>query len=129
MAIAWFSLKFLFREEPRLRVTGLYGCVQKSSAMGVPLINAMFETNPAVGLLTLPVLVWTTTHLILGSFLVPRLAAFVKRESERLGINDDEAEEFDLHSSISISESASAANPGVGEADTECLSQVEEARS
>ena len=57
---------------------------------GVPLIQTMYEGNPDVALYTLPVLVWTTFHLLLASFLIPRLVAFVKRENRRLGIDDEE---------------------------------------
>ena len=32
--VAWLVLKLFFYDEPRLRVMGLYGCVQKSAAVG-----------------------------------------------------------------------------------------------
>lgn len=32
--VAWLVLKVFFYNEPRLRVMGLYGCVQKSAAVG-----------------------------------------------------------------------------------------------
>jgi len=53
-------------------------------AMGVPLINAIYEDDPLVGLYTLPVLIWHTSQLLIGSGLAPRLAKFVKQEEERL---------------------------------------------
>jgi sodium/bile acid cotransporter 7 len=90
MVVAWYSLKLVFPTEPKLRVMGLYGCTHKTVAMGVPLINAIYEGNPAVGLYTLPLLIWHPLQLVIGSFLAPKLAAFVKREQERLGIVEDE---------------------------------------
>lgn len=86
MGVAWYMLRFCFPQQPKLRVMGLYGCTHKTVAMGVPLINAIYEGNPAVGLYTLPLLIWHPMQLVLGTFLAPRLAAFVEREEERLGL-------------------------------------------
>ena len=58
--------------------------------MGVPLINAIYEDNPLVGLYTLPLLIWHPMQLVVGSFLAPYLMAFVNAEKERLGISDDD---------------------------------------
>jgi hypothetical protein len=69
---------------------GLFGCTHKTVAMGVPLINAIYESDPAVGLYTLPLLIWHPMQLVIGTFLAPKLANFVKREHERLGIVEDE---------------------------------------
>jgi sodium/bile acid cotransporter 7 len=85
MVLAWVSLRFFFRDEPKLRVMGLFGCTHKTVAMGVPLINAIYENNAWIGLITLPLLIWHTMQLIIGSFLAPRLAAWVEKEEERLG--------------------------------------------
>lgn len=67
---------------------GLYGCTHKTVAMGVPLINAIYEGNPAIGLYILPLLIWHTMQLIIGTFLSPRVMKFVKRERERLGLSE-----------------------------------------
>lgn len=84
MILAWYLLKLLFPDNPQLRVMGLYGCTHKSVAMGIPLINAIYEENPLVGFYTLPLLVWHPMQLLIGSFLAPRLSDFVKKEEERL---------------------------------------------
>eukprot|EP00978_Attheya_sp_CCMP212_P015091 scaffold38814_cov48-Attheya_sp.AAC.1 len=84
MVLAWIMLRILFRDEPKLRVMGLFGCTHKTVAMGVPLINAMYEDNPNVGLYTLPLLIWHPMQLVIGSFLAPRLAAFVERKEAAL---------------------------------------------
>ncbi|GKY93560.1 hypothetical protein MPSEU_000323400 [Mayamaea pseudoterrestris] len=89
MAGSWYSLQLLFRDQPRLRVMGFFGCTQKTVAVGVPLIGAMFEDSPAVGLYTLPLIIWYTMQLVIGTALVPRLVAFVRNEEVRLGINQD----------------------------------------
>ena len=58
--------------------------------MGVPLINAIYENNPLIGLYTLPLLIWHPMQLVVGSFVAPYLVKFVNAEKERLGIVDDE---------------------------------------
>ena len=91
MIIAWILLKVLFPDQPALRVMGLYGCTHKSVAMGIPLINAIYEDDPNIGFYTLPLLIWHPMQLVIGTFLSPRLSTFVTREEERLqtdSIND-----------------------------------------
>ena len=95
MVIAWYALRLLFPSKPKLRVMGLYGCTHKTVAMGVPLINAIYEDNPAVGLYTLPLLIWHPMQLVIGTFLAPRLARFVEREEERLGLTVNEVDSVD----------------------------------
>lgn len=84
MVLAWYLMKLLFRNRPKLRVMGLYGCTHKTVAMGVPLINAIYESNPNVGLYTLPLLIWHPMQLVIGSALAPRIANWVEREEDRL---------------------------------------------
>ena len=84
MVFAWFCLWVLFKNEPTLRVMGLYGCTHKTVAMGIPLINAIYDGNPAIALYTLPLLIWHPMQLIIGTFLSPRLASWVtKIEKEK----------------------------------------------
>ena len=66
--------------------------------MGVPLINAIYEDNPLVGLYTLPLLIWHPMQLVIGSYLAPKLFQWVQDEKSRLGIeeeNDDDEDEND----------------------------------
>lgn len=87
MVTAWYLMKLLFRDQPKMRVMGLYGCTHKTVAMGVPLINAIYEKDPNIGLYTLPLLIWHPMQLVIGSALAPRLNAWTIREVERLGGN------------------------------------------
>jgi len=88
--IAWILLKLLFRDSPRLRVMGIYGCVQKSAAVGIPLIGAIYENNPTLaGLYTLPLLIWHPSQMLLGSALVPHLAAGVQKLEAHLSSVDN----------------------------------------
>ena len=61
---------------------GLYGCTHKTVAMGIPLINAIYDGNPAIALYTLPLLIWHPMQLIIGTFLSPRLASWVVKTEE-----------------------------------------------
>ena len=94
MALAWMTLRVLFRNEPKLQAMGLFGCTHKTVAMGVPLINAIYEDNPLVGLYSLPLLIWHPMQLVLGTAVAPRVAAYVTRREKELGLNvEDEDEE------------------------------------
>ena len=88
MIMAWYMLRILYRNEPKLRVTGLYCCTHKTVAIGIPLITAIYSDNAAtaskVGLYTLPLLIWHPLQLIIGTLLAPKLAKFVEREELRL---------------------------------------------
>jgi SBF-like CPA transporter family (DUF4137) len=88
MTVAWFVLKFLYPNNPRLRVMGLYGCTHKSVATGIPLIDAIYGTYKAVGLYTLPVLIWHPMQLLLGTILSPYLTKWVESEQKRLNLDD-----------------------------------------
>jgi solute carrier family 10 (sodium/bile acid cotransporter), member 7 len=90
MALAWFTMKLLFNKEPGLRVMGVYGCTQKTIALGIPLILAIFGGSPDISLYTLPILIWHPMQLVVGSSLVPKFQKFMVTEKERLGIVDDD---------------------------------------
>ena len=61
MAFSWPILKLLFNKEIGIRVMGFYGCHHKTVAMGLPLINAIYEDNPKLGMYALPLLLWHPT--------------------------------------------------------------------
>jgi len=96
MILAWYLLKLLFGTEPKLRVMGLFGCTHKTVAMGIPLINAIYDGNPAIALYTLPLLIWHPMQLVVGTFLSPRLFAWVvDEEKKKIGSNDDDDDDDD----------------------------------
>jgi hypothetical protein len=65
-------------------------------AMGIPLIGAIYENDPNVGIYVLPILIWYPMQLLIGAFLVPWLQRFVQEEKDRLGIADyDSGDEVD----------------------------------
>jgi sodium/bile acid cotransporter 7 len=99
LTIAWSVTHIFYRDEPKLRVVGLFGPVAKTIALGIPLIQSLYESNPRVGVYTLPILIWHPMLLVLGSCLTPFVRSFVDKELERLktttlhGDFQDEADE------------------------------------
>ena len=93
MVLSWnvLGLPFMFRDEPKLRVMGLFGCTHKTVAMGIPLINAIYEDNDKVGLYTLPLLVWHPMQLFIGSSISSKLSLFVENEEGRLHAKESQA--------------------------------------
>ena len=89
MVLAWVSLRILFRNEPKLQAMGLFGCTHKTVAMGVPLINAIYEDNPMVGLYTLPLLIWHPMQLVLGTAVALMIVAYMERREEELQGKED----------------------------------------
>ena len=87
--LAWVSLGLLFPGRPKMRVCGFFICTQKTISMGIPVINALYEESPSVGLYTLPLLIWHPMQLLIGTFLVPKLESYVRRELIRLRQYDD----------------------------------------
>ena len=104
MCLSWYSLKYLgFADEPKLRVMGLFGCSGKTIALGVPLINSIYENDPQRALYTLPLLIWHPLQLLIGSYLSSRLAKYIKEEEARL---KQEEQDDDDKSSPSVEATA-----------------------
>ena len=112
MAIAWYLLRFFWRDEPSLRVMGLFGCTHKTISLGVPLITAIYGDDPHLGQFILPILIWHPMQLIVGTLLTPHLSNFIIKEKERLGIVDDEDENENV-----IKEAQSADATSIGASD------------
>jgi solute carrier family 10 (sodium/bile acid cotransporter), member 7 len=55
MKVGWFYMFTLFpaREHRRLCIMGFYGCHHKTIAMGIPLLNAIFDGDSRLGMYTL----------------------------------------------------------------------------
>lgn len=83
MTLAWTTLGLLFSTQPKLRAMGLFGCTHKTVAVGIPLIETIYADSPLVGLYVLPLLIWYTMQLVLGTVAAPYIAAYiVRREGE-----------------------------------------------
>ena len=109
MGLAWYMLKFLFRDQPELRVMGVFGCVEKTVSLGIPLISSIYEGNPNEALYTLPILIWHPMQLVVGSLIVSRLAKFVENEREVLRQEKEKADELPVVEDVEAPESEDAA--------------------
>ena len=92
-------------------------CAICQVAMGVPLINAIYEDDPLIGLYTLPLLIWHPMQLLVGSTIAPRLARFVESEEERLGISHSNDTEVHAAQSSKSKNDIEASGPGTTERD------------
>jgi len=52
-------------------------------AMGLPLIVAMYEDDPNLGIYSVPLLMYHPCLMLFGSFFLPYLKANTKREDEK----------------------------------------------
>lgn len=52
----------------------------KTVALGIPLINVIFEGNKGIGILSIPLLVYHAEQLLVGSILVTRFSDWIKDE-------------------------------------------------
>jgi solute carrier family 10 (sodium/bile acid cotransporter), member 7 len=113
MIFVWYGL--LRNVAPPQRVMGLFGCTHKTVAIGIPLINALYEntsskndnnattTTSLVALYALPLLVWHPLQLVLGTLLAPSLAAYVVQHQQAqaaavTGRDDQEKENMEAPS-------------------------------
>ena len=67
MTVSWFLFRFLYPDDPDLVIFALYGCTQKTMAMGIRLISALYEGSDKLGVYTLPLLIWHPMQMIWGS--------------------------------------------------------------
>lgn len=84
MALAWTSLRILFGNQPKLVAMGLFGCTHKTVAVGIPMVNSIYADDPNLALYVLPLLIWYTTQLILGTAAAPYIAAYILRREKEL---------------------------------------------
>ena len=83
MIMAWTSLHVLFHGQPKLVAMGLFGCTHKTVAVGIPLVSSIYAGDPNLALYVLPLLIWYTMQLILGTAAAPYIAAYIiRREKE-----------------------------------------------
>ena len=64
----------------------MYG-THKTVAVGVPLINAIYENDPMVGYHTLPLLIWHPMQLVLGTVICELATICIGNDPARLTLN------------------------------------------
>jgi len=78
LLIAWLAfLPKFFKFTWEDRVAGLFCASQKTLTLGVPLISIMYanDTNPAVGLVVIPVMIIHPFQLLVAGILAPQIKA------------------------------------------------------
>lgn len=65
----------------------------KSAALGIPLINVIFNGNTKIGIISLPLLMYHAEQLLAGSFLVPILASWTSKDKEDLTVQCNGSQE------------------------------------
>lgn len=63
----------------------------KTVALGIPIIQAVYEHNPAAGLLSLPLIIYHAEQILLGSLLTAPLKRWVARRTKAAQEQADEA--------------------------------------
>jgi len=64
----------------RDRVPVVFCASQKTLALGIMFIGILFENDPNVGLISLPLVIWHPTQILIGGCMAPKFAAWVDRE-------------------------------------------------
>eukprot|EP00602_Paraphysomonas_sp_CaronLab_P009216 CAMPEP_0185034548 /NCGR_PEP_ID=MMETSP1103-20130426/24531_1 /TAXON_ID=36769 /ORGANISM="Paraphysomonas bandaiensis, Strain Caron Lab Isolate" /LENGTH=313 /DNA_ID=CAMNT_0027571249 /DNA_START=165 /DNA_END=1103 /DNA_ORIENTATION=+ len=78
--IVWRAMSVpCLKLSPRRRVAGLFASTQKTIALGIPLITAVFEGSDNLSYYTIPILIYHPMQLVLGSLLIPHLSDYIKR--------------------------------------------------
>lgn len=54
----------------------LFCCTEKTVAMGIPLLTAVYEDNENLGIYSVPLLIYHPMQLVIGSLLIQRIYAF-----------------------------------------------------
>ena len=80
LGAAWLMSGWLTVKD---RITFLFVSTQKTLAFGLPLLRIVFQGRPDLAVLLTPLLLLHPLQLLVGSLLVPRLAALAEAEEKR----------------------------------------------
>lgn len=84
--VAWFCLRLLIPNEPKLRIAGTICSSHKTIALGAPLIASILagQDLPNEGFYFLPLLMWHPMQLVVGSMFTSKAARWIASEEKRL---------------------------------------------
>ena len=57
----------------------MFCAVHKSLTLGLPMAKIVFEGDPELPLISLPLLIWHPTQILLGGLLVPSVTVWIRR--------------------------------------------------
>lgn len=105
-----FGASSLLKFPPEDRISAVYASMQKTLGMGIPFINIIYEDDPNIYLVYLPILVYHPLQIALGSLIASPLRDWVQRSKYSNGTLLQDPEEGDIaltdmeHEEVSISD-------------------------
>jgi sodium/bile acid cotransporter 7 len=79
----------------RQEVASWFCSAHKTVAVGIPMINIIYENDPNKGLYTVPLLIWHPTQLLVGTLLTGKFRRYANSGDGADGIDDDGDDEKD----------------------------------
>ena len=94
--VAWYCLRFLIPNEPKLRIAGTICSSHKTIALGAPLIASILEGQnlPNEGFYFLPLLMWHPMQLVVGSMFTSKAQRWIASEEKRLEAAGESSSEY-----------------------------------
>jgi len=78
----WFTSLSCFKFSRPDRISILFCATHKTVAMGIPLLNTMFEGNNDLGIYVIPLLLYHPMQLFLGSLFIGRLSKWAELDRQ-----------------------------------------------
>ena len=82
LLLAWGPTQRFLRASDEDAVAVAMCVGTKTVALGIPIIQAVYEHNPAAGLLSLPLIIYHAEQILLGSLLTAPLKRWVARRTK-----------------------------------------------
>jgi len=82
LLLAWHPAQTLFRTGDADAVAVAMCVGTKTVALGIPIIQAVYEHNPAAGLLSLPLIIYHAEQILMGSLLTAPLKRWIGRRAK-----------------------------------------------
>jgi sodium/bile acid cotransporter 7 len=107
-----YFICWIFYSQPILgfnmkdRVCGFYCSSHKTMALGIPLITTMYETNPNLGVYTIPLLIYHPCLIFFGSLLLPKFKKMIQMEDQLKLDNNNDNNNIDVENTNNINDIA-----------------------
>jgi len=88
--VSGFLTSGLFGWNRMDRVAILFCTTQKTAAMGIPLINTMFETDDNLGLYQVPLLIYHPLQLLVASLLMFKIVEWIENDPRKPSISEQD---------------------------------------
>ena len=91
LLVAWGPAQRVLRASDADAVAVAMCVGTKTVALGIPIIQAVYEHNPAAGLLSLPLIIYHAEQILLGSLLTAPLKRWVARRTKARELEQESA--------------------------------------